>query len=157
MHVEEILQRMDMVRPAGDGCWQARCPAHDDSDPSLSVKDLGDKVLIYCHAQCSLENITAAIGITVPDLFQDSQGGPGAYTDGVRLPDKWISHNKAQERLVEDMTILMLTVGVRVNRRKAGKPEIDPDDSDSMDEITIRETDAAHSVIEILNAMYVEE
>jgi len=151
MNVEAILQRLDMVRPAGEGCWQARCPAHDDSDPSLSIKDSGDKVLMYCFAQCSLESITAAIGIEVKDLFQDSQDGRGAYTDGVRLPDKWLSHRKAEELLVEDLTILMLTVGVRVNRRKAGKPEIEPDEDERFNEIG-----AALSAIETLIAMYVE-
>jgi hypothetical protein len=29
-----------------------RCPAHDDRDPSLSVTDIGDKILVHCHAGC---------------------------------------------------------------------------------------------------------
>ena len=40
----------------------ARCPAHDDSHPSLSIKD-GDagRLLLYCYASCSYEDIIAAI------------------------------------------------------------------------------------------------
>ena len=40
----------------------ARCPAHDDTHPSLSIKD-GDagRLLLYCHAGCSYEDIVAAI------------------------------------------------------------------------------------------------
>jgi putative DNA primase/helicase len=37
---------------AGTG-WQAKCPAHDDRSPSLSIKDARDgKVLVKCHAGC---------------------------------------------------------------------------------------------------------
>ena len=31
----------------------ARCPAHDDRKPSLSIRDADDgKVLVRCHAGC---------------------------------------------------------------------------------------------------------
>ncbi len=35
------------------GGWMARCPAHDDRKPSLSIRE-GDhgKVLVCCHAGC---------------------------------------------------------------------------------------------------------
>ena len=37
-------------RKAGGG-WMARCPAHDDRAPSLSIRDADDgKVLVHCHA-----------------------------------------------------------------------------------------------------------
>jgi putative DNA primase/helicase len=37
-------------RKAGGG-WMARCPVHDDLDPSLSIRDADDgKVLVRCHA-----------------------------------------------------------------------------------------------------------
>jgi Toprim domain len=33
--------------------WMARCPAHDDREPSLSIRDSDDgKVLVRCHAGC---------------------------------------------------------------------------------------------------------
>ena len=40
----------------------ARCPAHDDRRPSLSLKD-GDSghLLLFCHAGCSYQEIVAAI------------------------------------------------------------------------------------------------
>jgi putative DNA primase/helicase len=39
-------------RKAGSG-WSARCPAHDDRTPSLSLRNSGDgKVLVCCHAGC---------------------------------------------------------------------------------------------------------
>jgi hypothetical protein len=36
------------------GGWIARCPTHDDREPSLSIRDAGDgKVLIRCAEQAT--------------------------------------------------------------------------------------------------------
>jgi putative DNA primase/helicase len=48
-------------RKAGGG-WTARCPAHDDRAPSLSIRDADDnKVLVRCHAGCDQERVIAAL------------------------------------------------------------------------------------------------
>ena len=40
----------------------ARCPAHKDKTPSLSVRDAdGEKLLTYCHAGCSAEAVWDAL------------------------------------------------------------------------------------------------
>ncbi len=44
----------------GDG-FMVHCPAHDDSTPSLSVKDQNGNVLVYCFANCSQENVMEAL------------------------------------------------------------------------------------------------
>ena len=42
----------------------AKCPAHEDRNPSLSIKEGGDgRVLLFCHAGCPTENIVAALGV----------------------------------------------------------------------------------------------
>ena len=48
----------------------ALCPAHEDRSPSLSVA-LGDdgRVLVKCHADCETEQVVAALGLGVSDLF----------------------------------------------------------------------------------------
>jgi putative DNA primase/helicase len=44
------------------GSWMARCPAHDDRDPSLSIRDSDDgKVLVRCHAGCEQHQVIAAL------------------------------------------------------------------------------------------------
>ena len=44
------------------GGWTARCPAHDDRTPSLSIRDGDDKkVLVRCHAGCDQERVIAAL------------------------------------------------------------------------------------------------
>jgi putative DNA primase/helicase len=48
-------------RKAGSG-WTARCPAHDDRTPSLSISDADDnKVLVRCHAGCDQERVITAL------------------------------------------------------------------------------------------------
>jgi putative DNA primase/helicase len=48
-------------RKAGRG-WTARCPAHDDRTPSLSICDADhNKVLVRCHAGCEQERVIAAL------------------------------------------------------------------------------------------------
>ena len=48
-------------RKAGSG-WMTRCPAHDDHEPSLSIREgLGGKTLVHCHAGCDQERVIAAL------------------------------------------------------------------------------------------------
>jgi putative DNA primase/helicase len=48
-------------RKAGSG-WTARCPAHDDRTPSLSIHDAQDnKVLVRCHAGCDQERVITVL------------------------------------------------------------------------------------------------
>ena len=48
-------------RKAG-AAWMARCPAHDDHAPSLSIADARDgKVLVRCHAGCDQQDVIAAL------------------------------------------------------------------------------------------------
>jgi len=52
--------------------YRARCPVHQGkSDTSLSIKDTGDKALIYCHAGCDLNTILEALGMrSAAELFR---------------------------------------------------------------------------------------
>lgn len=44
------------------GTWMARCPAHDDASPSLSISASSDgKVLVCCHAGCNQREVIAAL------------------------------------------------------------------------------------------------
>ncbi len=76
MTAEELLSRLDGVRARGGGRWTARCPAHADRTPSLSVRE-GDKALLLtCFSGCSLAEITAAMGIEQRNLFYDTRIDP---------------------------------------------------------------------------------
>ena len=59
--------------------WQ--CPAHDDGKPSLSVTAAKDRVLLHCQAGCSVEDVVAALGLDMSDLFTaDGKLGSGVET-----------------------------------------------------------------------------
>lgn len=66
-----LLERLDGVRQTGERRWVARCPAHEDTRPSLSVRELDDgRTLIHCWSGgCDAADIVAAIGLTLADLF----------------------------------------------------------------------------------------
>jgi Protein of unknown function (DUF3987) len=50
--------------------WESRCPAHDDSRPSLSISEGDDeRALIRCHAGCTAEAVCDAVGLRVADLM----------------------------------------------------------------------------------------
>ena len=78
MTVEDLLSRLDGVRHTRSG-WMARCPGHEDRDPSLSVREGDRGILIRCWAACTLESICAALGIRVADLFPESQRRPSPH------------------------------------------------------------------------------
>jgi DNA primase len=41
--------------------WMVRCPAHDDQNPSMSVRDVDGKVLFHCHAGCDQQAVVDAL------------------------------------------------------------------------------------------------
>src|SRR6516225_1234888 len=60
MKAEAIVKALG-GRKIGGG-WMARCPAHDDREPSLSIRDVEDgKVLVHCHAGCDQAQVIAAL------------------------------------------------------------------------------------------------
>lgn len=83
MSAEQLLSRLDGVRRTGEGRWLARCPAHPDKRPSLSVRELPDgRVLMHDFAGCAIGEIVAAVGLDLSDLF----------------PERSIKHAKGERR-----------------------------------------------------------
>lgn len=69
---ELFLSRLEGVRQTGPDKWTARCPAHDDKSPSLSIRELDDgRILIHCFAGCEALDIVQAVGLTLADLFPE--------------------------------------------------------------------------------------
>lgn len=65
------------ARRTGVGKWQARCPAHNDRSPSLSIRaGDDDRVLVLCRAGCSLDSILAALKLARRDLFAGPAPSP---------------------------------------------------------------------------------
>ena len=67
-----IVDRLEFVKPNGPDKWIARCPAHSDKSPSLSIKELPDgRVLVHCFAGCGALDVMASIGLDMTDLFPE--------------------------------------------------------------------------------------
>jgi hypothetical protein len=64
-------------KPSGQG-FICHCPAHDDKTASLSISAGRDGLLLNCHAGCTFEAVTAALGINPVELFH----APGAAKNG---------------------------------------------------------------------------
>jgi len=70
--IRDILSRLEGVK-GGNGQWTACCPNHGDTHQSLSVGIKGGKVLLKCHAGCTVEDIVWSMGLTMKDLFVEDK------------------------------------------------------------------------------------
>lgn len=76
MSAHKLLSLLHQVKQTGPGRWIARCPAHEDRRPSMSIRELDDgRVLIHDFSGCSTSDVLAAVGLTLEDLFPERQGG----------------------------------------------------------------------------------
>lgn len=105
MQLDDFVDLLEGVKVQGGG-YIARCPAHEDRSPSLSVTEGDEGILVKCHAGCLTEAVVEALGLEMKDLFFESSGSfardePTVYVyedeegvplfEVVRFPDKRFS------------------------------------------------------------------
>jgi putative DNA primase/helicase len=89
-------------RKSGAG-WVARCPAHEDRVPSLSISDSPDeKVLVHCHAGCDQQAVIGTIKSL--GLWHGTSGSSGASPGAVP------NHNQRSSRFDVDRTEAALRI-----------------------------------------------
>lgn len=67
-----MLAQLQGVRRTGVCRWIARCPAHGDKHPSLSVRELPDgRVLFHCFGGCEAEAVLDAVGLSWADVLPE--------------------------------------------------------------------------------------
>lgn len=72
MSIETILSRVQKVRKSSSNSWMACCPAHEDKNPSLSIRDLGDgRILLNCLAGCETLDVLGAVGMEWSDVMPE--------------------------------------------------------------------------------------
>jgi hypothetical protein len=77
--VMNLLNRLDGVKDNGRNKWLAKCPAHKDKRPSLSIREADSgAVLVKCWASCEVAEIVSAVGLELSDLFPPREN----FTDG---------------------------------------------------------------------------
>jgi hypothetical protein len=68
--VSALEARQLSVRGNDERGYIVQCPAHDDRQASLSISTGDDgRALLCCHAGCSTDEIVAALGLQLVDLF----------------------------------------------------------------------------------------
>ncbi|RMO71366.1 DUF927 domain-containing protein [Pseudomonas syringae group genomosp. 3] len=103
-----ILQRLDGVKPSGKNRHMAKCPAHLDKSPSLSVSSTDDgRALIHCFAGCSSEDVLASIGLEFKDLFQ----GRLTAADRSEYRRKALESGREHARIIQQIAAVQLERG----------------------------------------------
>ena len=102
MTAEAIAQALH-GRRAGSS-WMARCPAHDDRAPSLSIAESSDgKVLVRCHAGCSQQDVVDAL--RARSLWPGAFGQPLARVSAPARKPTEREPPSTQTRIVAAMSI----------------------------------------------------
>ena len=67
---EVLLGKLKKVTSTDDSSWLARCPAHDDRNPSLSVRETeAGVVLLHCFAGCATADVLKAVDLSMAALM----------------------------------------------------------------------------------------
>ncbi len=70
--IDEFLSKLEKVKSNAEG-HTALCPAHEDTDRSLSVKMSKEgKIILHCFAGCSFNSILDSLNIKPQQLFPPS-------------------------------------------------------------------------------------
>jgi putative DNA primase/helicase len=86
--IERILPHFKGVEQQHDGSFKALCPAHDDHNPSLDLKEVGEngqkKVLLTCRSGCETAAVLEKVGLEFKDLFSSNgaKSNDGARSSG---------------------------------------------------------------------------
>lgn len=92
MQISDFLARLDGVKRHGDR-YTAKCPAHDDHTPSLSIREGSDgRILLHCFAGCSVDQVVGAMGLKIVDLF------PASDSDNLRY---LLDHGQTAEDIAQ--------------------------------------------------------
>ena len=102
LSIDDLAARLEGVKRLGHNQGQARCPAHDDSDPSMTFREGKTCIIMHCFAGCTFDDICRALDIEPSQLMYETID----RGDGVKLTRKpfW-------QREAEHMQKLNLQIG----------------------------------------------
>ena len=118
-------------RAVGRNRFQARCPAHRDRSPSLSIAEGRDgRILLHCFAGCSTDAILAALNLSRRDLFQGPPPKPeqlDALEAGRKAAEQQRRAVRATEREAWDKTRRWAAIVDALGAKLARTPDDAPD------------------------------
>jgi DNA primase len=104
MNPENLVSRLDSVRPSGKDRFLAKCPAHKDGSPSLSIRVADDRILLHCFAGCAAADVLAAVGLSLRDLYPERVTHDGAPI----RPNHYHARDAALRGLREEITLVAI-------------------------------------------------
>ncbi|MQM37687.1 hypothetical protein KBTX_01689 [wastewater metagenome] len=111
-----LLPRLERVRELGPGRWIARCPAHDDRSPSLSVRETDDAtILVHCWAGCPSADVVAALGLELSDLFPPRRDDRAP----LRPRERWVPRDVLAAVAGEALVVAIAADDLAAGRRLA--------------------------------------
>lgn len=77
---------------SSNGSYMALCPAHNDHNPSLSISDGREGVVVYCHAGCSQKQVLDAL--RARDISIGIKNLPDFQTERVQNTYDYVDENE---------------------------------------------------------------
>ena len=118
MSADLLLARLDHVRQTGPGRWIARCPAHEDRGPSLSIRELPDgTVLVHDFAGCEPQAVLDTVGLAFSDLYprHSSHQDHGRKAERRPFPAEDVLRAVAHEAIIVTLAASDLAQGKPMN------------------------------------------
>jgi hypothetical protein len=113
-----IIDRLERIKQTGHGRWIARCPAHEDRSPSLSIRELDDgRVLLHDFGGCDVETVLSAIGLTLGDLFDKPLGDCAVSRSSIPARD-------LLEVLDHEVLVVVLILSDITRRRRVNESQV---------------------------------
>ena len=86
-----IISRTTAKSIGTAGSFSGLCPSHDDNSASMSITMENDRILLYCHTGCTIDDICTSLGIEKYDLFSSNDK---TLTNKVPIPLKLVKEQK---------------------------------------------------------------
>ena len=117
---DTVLPKLECVRETGADRGVARCPAHEDKNPSLTWRICDDgTLLVKCWVGCSAHDIVAALGLKLRDLFVNQ------HVDRRRLDHQRIDYKQALAVLRLETMVILLAAGDIKKQITLSEPDIE--------------------------------
>ena len=88
---DDIVE-LTRAKPIGTaGSFSGLCPSHDDNSASMSITLENDRILLYCHTGCTIDDICISLGIEQTGLFASRDEKP---INKVPVPPKLVKEQK---------------------------------------------------------------
>jgi hypothetical protein len=110
---QQLIARLDSARPCGNG-WIAKCPAHEDRSPSLSVSEgHNGSALVHCFGGCHTSDVLAAVGLSLADLFPERiRAGDSNARKSALMNYKRTAINAAIAVIAREASVVAIAVGM---------------------------------------------